>query len=149
MAFANGLMFANKCPVRVRVRARGPGGVRVRVRVRARARVLVRVRVRVRVRNANVVETSTEHTMRLAAKKRQRDQTETAQAAQTGAGALLAPKPATRPSENLNWRSTAFRVSCTRPVAPWAVAQPSRCDAQVAAARSALFGFGVCVCGVF
>ena len=37
--------------------------------------------------------------MRLAAKKRQRDQIETAQAAQTDAGALLAPKPATRPSE--------------------------------------------------
>ena len=36
--------------------------------------------------------------MWLAAKKRQRDQTETAQAAQTGTGALLAPKPATHPS---------------------------------------------------
>ena len=48
--FANGLLFANKYPVRVRVRGRGPAGVRVRVRVRARGPGGVRVRVRVRVR---------------------------------------------------------------------------------------------------
>ena len=56
--FTNGLLFANKYPVRVRVRARDPGGVRVRVRVRARGLGGVRVRVRVRVRPISGGETA-------------------------------------------------------------------------------------------
>ena len=81
--FTNGLLFANKYPVRVRVRARDPGGVRVRVRVRARGLGGVRVRVRVRVRPIWwKVESAAERTVRLAAEhKAAKRQRETAQAA--------------------------------------------------------------------
>ena len=48
---------------------------------------------------ADVVESSAERTVRLAAeRKAAKRQRETAHALQTGAGALLAPEPAIRPS---------------------------------------------------
>ena len=59
---------------------------------------------------AGMVESSAERTVRLAAEhKAAKRQHETAQAAQTGAGALLlAPEPVTRPSENRNWRKATL-----------------------------------------